>query len=219
MAKIITSDELESILKSAPGRYFFHKEEDGEVIVTFTSPITITHPGDEDLLGRLWDPKITDNEGNPLLDFSGKPRQKWSKVEAECLINGVKHIYAFGGTKSNILKSLLEKMNAEGISNQDLPGTKWSITRLGQWDWAITYLGREEKHEDKGEDDTISKIKNAIDDLKKDNPKADEGITKNEFLQTISFLAGVKPTDIIERLEELTEKGIITLKGNDIYLN
>jgi len=218
MAQIITEDELNNILKSAPGKYFFHRVEDGEVILTFTSPITITDPGEEDLLGRIWDPKVTDENGNPLLDINNQPRQKWSKVEAECLINGVKHVYSFGGKQSSSLRKLLEKMNENDITNETLPGTKWSITRVGKWDWIIQYLGREEKKQSTKSNSNIDKIRKSIEELKKDNPSASDGITKNEFLQTISFLAGIKPVDIISVWDDLVDNGIIKVDGDKIYL-
>ena len=100
MAKTLEPNMFDKILSSGPTQYFFHREEDGEVELIFTSPISVTEPGEEDLVGRVWNPPITDAQGNPLIEQfganKGNPRQPWAKVEAKCLINGVEKIYAFG---------------------------------------------------------------------------------------------------------------------------
>ena len=132
----LTNDMLKDILKESGGQYFFHKEDVGEVIVEFESPIEKFEPGDEDFAGRTWNPPVTDAQGNPMLDFSGNPREPWPKCEAKCIINGAHKYYSFGGPRSKSLTTFTEVMNREGIDNvKDLPGTKWSINRIGKWDW------------------------------------------------------------------------------------
>ena len=202
MAKVITQETLGGIIASGGGKYFFHKEEDGEVIITFMSSISITDPGDEDLAGRIWDPPVTDADGNPLLDFNGNPREKWSKVEAECKINGVEHIYSFGGEKSSSLRALGEQMNRNGITNETLVGTKWSIARLGKWNWSVKYLGKEEiPSSDKPLERNLNlenyeKVSNALQELKKSNKDVTEGVDKNQLLQTLCFMTSIKPSEI-----------------------
>ena len=129
MADILDENMLGDILKAGPTQYFFHKEEDGEVEIIFESSISITEPGNEDLVGRLWNPPVVDANGNELLDFNGNPRVPWAKVEAKVIMNGAPQIYAFGGKTSSCLRTIIQQMNANSIKNGDLPGTKWSINR------------------------------------------------------------------------------------------
>ena len=226
MAKTLNQDTLGDILNSGGGKYFFHKEEDGEVVITFTSEIQITEPGDEDLIGRIWDPPIVDADGNPLLDFNGNPREKWSKVEAEGKINGANVVYAFGGERSSSLRALIEQMNANEITNDTLPGTKWSIARLGKWNWSIKYLGKEDisssvsskKKERNIDNENFETIKTALGELVERNAKVKEGVNKNQLVQTLVFMTGVKPNIIEDMWEHLELTGLIKIDGNVIKI-
>ncbi len=174
MADILDENMLGDILKAGPTQYFFHKEEDGEVEIIFETSISITEPGNEDLVGRLWNPPVVDANGNELLDFNGNPRQPWAKVEAKVIMNGAPQIYAFGGKTSSCLRTIIQQMNANSIKNGDLPGTKWSINRTGKWNWVIQYLGKEQlKTAPTPKINTkVNEIKTILADIKGKNPSA-----------------------------------------------
>jgi hypothetical protein len=140
----VTNEMLNDILKEAGGQYFFHREDVGKIEIVFESGIARFEPGEEDFAGRLWNPPITDAQGNPILDFSGNPREPWAKFEAKAIIDGAHKYYSFGGARSKQLTAFIEAMKREDISNDQLPGTKWSIERIGRWDWTIKYLGKGE---------------------------------------------------------------------------
>ncbi len=225
MAKVISEDEFGSILSEATSKYIFHREEMGEIKLVFTSPIQITNPGDEDLVGRLWSPPVEDADGNPILEKfgpnKGNPRQPWSKVEAECTISGAPHIYSFGGKSSSSLRNMIQKMNENGIKNEDLPGTKWSINRTGPWDWTIEYLGKVETEKSASPTPQakpdLGKIKEAISDLSK-NPEWKAGKEMNTFIQTLVFMTGSKPSEIKEMMADLVGEGVIVEAGGKVKI-
>jgi len=223
MADILDEDMLGDILKSSPSQYFFHKEEDGEVEVLFETPISITEPGDEDIMGRVWNPPIVDANGNPLLDFNGEPRQPWAKVEAKVFINGAPHIYAFGGKTSSCLKAIIQQMNANSIKNSDLPGTKWSINRTGKWNWIISYIGEEalpaSTPAPTKTDNKVKVIKDALSGIKLKNPSIEDGIDKSKLIYTITFLSGLTEKDVEECWKDLIVSNVIKEVGDKVFVN
>lgn len=219
MVKTLDQDMLGDILKNSPSQYFFHREDVGEVQIVFETPISITEPGDTDLVDRVWEPPITDADGNPLIGFDGNPREPWAKVEAKVLMDGAPKIYAFGGTNSSHLRSFIAKMNAEGIKNENLPGTKWSINRTGKWDWVVEYLGKEELSAPSSPakvDESYNTIKSTIVELKNKNPDVTKGMEKNQLLQTISIMSGIK--DVAKYWDVLIKDTIIKVKDNKVFV-
>jgi len=220
MAKTVTNDMFDDILKEGGSQYFFHKEDTGEIELTFTSSINQVEPGDEDCLGRIWNPPVTDANGNPLLDFSGNVREPWAKFEAQCLINGVPHVYSFSGRKSSVLKNMIMAMKREEISNEDLPGTIWTIDRIGKWDWNIKYIGKDEG--DKTPSTSPSKEssidKNVIDALKAKKDQGEDGIKKSDILAYLSFVTHQRASDVEKLIPKLVEERVIKVTGDFIYI-
>jgi len=210
----VTNDMLNNILKEAGGQYFFHKEDVGRIEIEFESSIEKFEPGDEDFAGRTWNPPVTDAQGNPLLDFSGNPREPWAKFEAKAIINGAEKYYSFGGARSKQLTSFAEKMRAEGIDNKDLPGTKWSIDRIGRWDWDVKYLG---KGDSKSSSSSNSNIDNkVVDAIRAKKDQSVKEMTKNDFKMYIKLMTNIDVDDIWDNL--LTDKLISEKDGKVIIL-
>jgi len=217
MAKIITDDMFDDIVKSGGINFFKHSEEEGCVEVVFTTCIAEVNPGDTDLLDRVWDPPTHDANGMPLLDLNGNKKEPWSKYEAKCLIKGVPHLYSFSG---GLLKRMGVAFKQNDISNKDLPGTKWAIERIGSGKstrWTVNYIGKEdvadtqndpvqEKAKESAPSD--SSVKSLLLNYKGKNPdKAKEGISKNSIIQYIVFETELKPTEAEEELEKLIKDG------------
>ena len=221
MAEILDESMLGDILKSGQTQYFFHKEEDGEVEVVFESSISITEPGNEDLVGRVWNPPIVDANGNQLLDFNGEPRQPWAKVEAKVIMNGAPQIYAFGGKTSSCLRTMIQQMNSQGIKNDDLPGTKWSINRTGKWNWVIQYLGKEELKKTptpSPKNKVVDEIEKVIKEIVSKNPSLEDGVDKEQLVHTITFLSEIKEKQIEDNWNNLISNGIIKVIGDKVLI-
>ena len=232
MAKIVNDELFDEIISEGPTSYFKHTEEVGEVEVVFKSGIFRVDPGEEDIEGRIWNPPLVDKvTGQPYLDFNGNPRQPWTKYEARCTIDGLENIYPFNGRKSSILRAMLGVMKSNGISNSDLPGTKWTINRTGKWDWKVTYLGKEDdsssssttKEEIKIEEkinEGNEKIKDILNDYKDTKPeKMKEGIVKNSLIQMICFELDMIPADVESELKILDKNGFLSIKDNKIIID
>lgn len=217
--KELTSEMFSDILSKSDSQYFFHKEDTGEVTIVFRSGIRKVEPGEEDSAGRIWNPKLVDANGNPMLDFKGNPKEPWTKFEAEVTIDGAPNIYSFAGEKSSILRSFIMAMNKEGISNNDLPGTKWTIDRIGKWDWKIMYVGREDNSSPSNENTKLSpdieKIREAL-RVKRD--QSPEGLTENDFTSYISFVLHRKFDEVKPMISILIENKLIEKRNNLIYI-
>jgi len=221
MVKDIEDNKMfDEILANSGSQYFFHRLENGLVEVVFKSGIRKIEPGEEDSAGRIWNPKLTDPDGNPMLDRQGKIKTPWTKFEAEVAIKGVPHIYSFSGEKSSILRNFIMAMKQQEISNSELPGTRWNIERIGQWDWRIQYLGREEEEKSSpsikiATNPEIDKIKGAL-SIKKDISPT--GVPKNDFLIYLSTVTHKKPNEVSKLIPDLIKQGIIKEEGNLIHI-
>ena len=200
-------NELDKILAESPAQYFFHKEENGEVTVVFTSGIRKVDPGNEDSVGRMWNPKTIDDKG--------QVKEPWSKFEATVMMDGVPFVYSFGGKGGSLLIKFVSAMKYNGISNADLPGTKWSINRASKWDWVMKYLGREAVTIG----DTLVLFKTALKAVKEKNaPVAMSGFNKADIISSVCFLTKKKPQEINDIWSQLLLEEVISEKDGKIFI-
>jgi len=228
MAKIINDELFDEILSEGPTSYFRHTEDKGEVEIVFKSGIAKVEPGEEDLEGREWNPPIVDKvTGQPYLDFKGNPREPWAKFEARALIDGIESIYPFNGRNSSVLRAMLGAMRANKFGNSDLPGTKWSINRLGKWDWKIEFLGHDDEDTSSSSSpkpETVEvkendKIKEALTDYKLDKPeKVKEGIPKNSLIHMLCFELDMTPVEVEDELKKLDKSGFLSMTDNKVVI-
>ena len=221
--KVVTNDMFDDILKEGGSQYFFHKEETGEITLIFTSGIQQVEPGDEDCIGRIWNPPVTDANGNPLLDWNGNVREPWAKFEAQCTIGGVPHVYSFSGRKSSVLKNMIMAMKMEEISNDDLPGTKWTIDRIGKWDWVIKLLGREDDVASsplpKKEDTKKSKINpTIIEALKVKKDQTAGGVPKGDLFAYLSLVSHMKADELEKEWQSFIDANLIKEKEGKVFI-
>ena len=217
MGKIIKEDMFDDILASGPKQYFFQKEEDGEVTIIFESPIQVTDPGDEDIVGRVWNPPVVDANGNPMLNFNGQPRQPWSKVEAEANVKGTPMIYSFGGKESGLFRAWISALRANEIKNEELPGTKWTSMKVGKWNWTIRYVGKEDitsTPTQTGSD--ISGVKKVLTELKVKNPMVTKGVDKKNLVKTAALLSGKSQEEIESMWYKLISEHVIIEKDGKV---
>jgi len=218
-AKIIKEDMMDEILASGPRQYFFQKEEDGDVTIVFTSPISLTEPGDEDVSGRIWNPPVVDANGNPILNRDGTPREPWTKVEAEATVKGSPMIYSFGGKETGLFRAWLAALKANEIRNENLPGTKWTCMKSGKWNWSIKYIGQE----DISSSPVIPKIdtkdlKDTLIELKSKNPTISKGVDKKQLIKTLAILTGKSQVEIEDCWSSLISENVITEKNGKILV-
>jgi len=227
MAKIITNDMFDDIVKSGGINFFKHTEEEGLVQIVFTTGIAEVKPGDTDLLDRVWEPPTHDANGMPLLDLNGNKKEPWSKYEAKCLIKGVPHLYSFS---AGLLRQMGIAFKQNDLSNANLPGTKWNIERIGSGKstrWTVKYVGKEDvadvqedpvQEKAKESDTSDSNVQTLLEKYKKEYPnKAKEGISKNSIIQYIVFETELKPTEAEEELTKLVTSGFAKEDSGKIY--
>jgi len=201
MVKKLTSDDWDKIQKEAPSRYFIQSVEDGTLRVTFDSEIVSVEKGDEDLLGNIW-------------------QNDWTKNEAKVFIKSEPKIYSLGGQGWSFMRQFISVCKENGLTPDDIPGSVFDITKTGDWEQEIKYVGTSDEiksdskspieiDEDKKRDiiDTIKEIKINSPDLLKG------GIKKPDFLKMILIRGKVKTKDTEKLLPELESDGV--LKVND----
>jgi len=211
----VDNELLDQILKDSGGNYYYHKE--GTVILIFESGISKVEPGEEDSVGRIWNPPLADKQGNPILDFQGNPKEPWAKFEARVIIDGVSRVYGFSGVKSSILKNFVMAMKRENISNDKLPGTKWSIERVGRWDWNIKYLGRE--GDKKSSSSKATKIdQKIIDALKVKKDQSPNGLSKSDVVGFLALVTTKKTFEIEAIWKSLIDSKLIQEKDNKVFI-
>ena len=218
-AKLISEDMMDEILASGPKQYFFQKEEDGEVTIIFTSDIHIVEPGETDVLGRIWTPPTADANGNPILDRNGKPRQPWTKVEAEATVKGSPVIYAFGSREGILLKAWIAAIRENEIKKGEFAGTKWTCMKSGKWNWIIKYEGREDvsSPSPKTNIDT-SGVSKTLSDLKVKNKDVSKGVDKIQLIKTLAILTGKTQKELEEMWPLLIKQNVIGEKDGKVLV-
>jgi len=221
---------FKEILSKSQSQYFFHKDDTGRIELVFETTICKIDPGEEDLAGRIWDPKLTDADGNPRLDKNGNPIEPWTTYQAKVNITKAANatdigpkVYSFGGERSPQLREFIKAVVNMGFSSKDLPGTKWEIEKIGQWDWDVKYVGKEESNPpakptesiDKNIDVDFDKIKSAL-AVKKD--QGNNGITKDNLLVYLSFVLNKKSEEIEKILPDLLSRNLVKLENGLYYI-
>lgn len=213
MAKEVTNDMFDKLLEESGSQLFFHKE--GKVTLVFKSPIKKTNPGETDIMGRIWNPPLTDANGNPVLDRNNQPRQPWAKFEAEVLMDGMTKVYSFGGPKTSLLTNFAAAMKREDVDNKNLPGTKWSIEKIGKWDWMIKYLGTEDKPSTPSPN-VDPKIVDAL-HAKKDQSSG--GLDKGSIVAYLAFVTGISASEVETKIiPSLTSGGYLKLVSGKYFI-
>lgn len=239
MAKILNDLGLKQVLEELGGSATFYQkekakardeekplyEEDGSILSTFTSGIGQIEPGEEDLLGKIWNPPIKDKDGNPLLDKSGKPKRAWDKFEVKAIIKGQEKLYGLGGNNSGQLRGVLTEMVKNNIKSDELPGTQWKIKSLGSYKWDVTYLGKVElpKEAKKTNEETKKpngvsvkeneriKVLQAVNQVKEKSPFSQKlaGIGKADFINAVAFFSELDEKKVVSVWQEVLGEEII----------
>jgi len=191
MAKILTKEVWKQYFKY-PRRYV-QREEDGEKIVLFKTPIYRIEPGEEDLSGYKW-------EGD------------WVKHEAEVIIDGERWIYSLGGEKSPLLRSLYDALARANIEPEEIANKKFKIKREGN---RYTVELIKEESEERQLSPVVQQIKDIIEAIKKENRYFfSTYLPESEFVTAIAIksqlLGSPLSKEVIEKsLIELQSAGII----------
>jgi len=191
MAKVLTKEVWKQYFKY-PRRYV-QREEDGEKIVLFKTPIYRIEPGEEDLSGYKW-------EGD------------WVKHEAEVIIDGERWIYSLGGEKSPLLRSLYDALARANIEPEEIANKKFKIKREGN---RYTVELIKEESEEKQLSPVVQQIKDIIVAIKKENRYFfSTYLPESEFVTAIAIksqlLGSPLSKEVIEKsLIELQSAGII----------
>lgn len=243
MAKILNDQMLKDILEElGDSAYFYQKEkgkerkeekefydENGSVVVTFISALHQVPPGDNDILGKPWHPKVKDNDGNPLLDRSGKPKKAWDKFEIKALIKGQEKVYGLGSSFGAQLRGTLTEMVKNNLKSEDLPGTQWKFKSLPNWKWDVTYIGKVElPKENKKSTETPKKangvpikdkVIQGVNQVKEKSSFSQKlaGIGKADFINATSFFSEIDEKRINSMWQEILDSGIIKEEGNKIF--
>jgi hypothetical protein len=208
MVKRLTMDDWDNIQKQQPSRYYVQSIEDGPVDVEFDSEIVCVDQGDEDFLGNVWD-------------------KEWSKNEAKVFIDGDPKIYSLGGTGWSFITQFISVCKKNGLTPEDIPGSVFRITKTGDWEQEIEYIGRaseggkiEKKEKELGIDDNkVKEIKETLSDLKENSPDILKGGFKEaDFVKVITIRSNLKSRDVKKLIPELEKQDIINTKDDRIFV-
>lgn len=227
MAKILTDDDVDSILKARKSfgkkknyvRYYKLTEDDGEVIIKFDSPINRIEMGDKDLIGNEW------------------PYDS-PKNEAMAFIDDKKILWNFGGPRSPNLATFLTALKKKEIPIDEMPGSIWKASRIGKYKYQYEFVGmdeedleedkKEEKPKKKGKskkkgkkdgDVEVNKAIKAIKSLKKDNPEFVEGMKVSGLITAITIQTDLNKDDVEGIIKELEKREIISVDDGTVDLS
>ena len=194
MAKKVSEKTWNEIQKNSAGDYFILDEDSGKVEVEMLSEHYLVESGEKDLAGRIWD-------------------KEWPKNEIKALVDQETKIMSLGWTTGAFLRKLIAVCKKNGIGPDDLPGTQWTMEKVGQYDYNIHYVGRGEgKVPDKKDEpvgsDEYKAIVETIESLK-DEPELAEGKDKSSFLAIVGLKAQMPKADVEKEFESLVSNNVI----------
>lgn len=206
MAKKLTAADWDDIQANRPARRYILSIEDGTVRVVFDSELISTEPGEEDMLGYVWEPKS---------------EKKWTKVEAKARVNGEPKVFSMGGVGFSFCGDFISLCKANGITPDKVPGSVFDITKTGDWTQEIKYVGREDTIDDKTtipiSEDIVKDIKETLADLKENSPDILKTVTaKSELIKILAIRSRNKPTEIERALPEIVKAGILKLEDDRV---
>lgn len=192
MAKKVNEDTWDEIQKNSAGDYFILDEDSGKIEVEALSEHYLVETGDKDLAGRIWD-------------------KEWPKNEMKALVDQETKIFSLGWSTGALLRKFIARCKKNGIGPDDLPGTKWSMEKTGEYDYDIRYLGKSDTKKPKGPEmsDDYDKVKTTIESLK-DEPELAEGKTKDSFLVIVGLKAQIPKSDVEKQFEDLVKNNVIS---------
>ena len=239
--KYLTEEDLKAVVEEASsGIYVYQKEkekelkerqylyeEDGSMVVHVLSPIAQVQPGEEDIIGRKWRPKLTDKDGNPILSkFNGQPLKAWEKYEVKALIKGKELVYGLGGKNTVLFRAFCTEMLKNDIKSNDLTGTKWKIKCIDmkKYTWSVDFLGKFDLPKSNGngkvKDTNLQKVKEALDGIKKDNfARILAGIGKEDLIGAIGFKTQLKEKEVLVVWKQLVDEGILKEDSGKVFFN
>ena len=201
MVKKLTIDDWDEIQKSAPSRYYILSEADGTVRITFNTELVVVEQDDEDLLGNRW-------------------TKDWKKLEAGVLIDGESKIFSFGGVGWSFGNKIIKLLKKEGIRPEDVPGCVFDITKTGDFEYEVKFIGKEGSTTPKTvelKDDKLGEIRNVIIDIKTNAKDTLKNVDKKaDLLKLIYIRSKLKPSVIEPYLPKLEEEGLIMVDGDKI---
>jgi len=192
MAKKVNEKTWDEIQKNSAGDYFILDEDKGKIEVEMLSEHYLVETGDKDLAGRLWD-------------------KEWPKNEIKALVDQETKIFSLGWTTGALLRKFIAICKKNGISPDDLPGTKWTMEKTGEYEYSIQYKGKDSSSTKSSEpvDDEYQKVKDTIIGLK-DEPELAEGKSKDSFLAIVGLKAQIPKADVIKQFEKLVSDNVVS---------
>jgi len=193
MAKKVNESTWDEIQKNSAGDYFILDEDKGKVNVEMLSEHYFVETGDKDLAGRVWD-------------------KEWPKNEIKALVDEETKIFSLGWTTGALLRKFIAQCKKNGITPDDLPGTKWTMEKTGEYEYDIQFLGKSDSTSAKKPKETGSdeyrKVKETIESLK-DEPELAEGKTKDSFLAIVGLKAHMPKADVQKQFDDLVSNDVI----------
>lgn len=208
--KKLTAKDWDVIQKNRPARRYIQSVEEGTVRVVFDSELVQVEPGEEDLLGFVWEPK---------------GEKKWTKVEAKVTINGEPKIYSLGGLEFSFIGDFISCCRQNDLQPDNIVGAVFDITKTGDWTQEIKFIGKSDKvsNLDKPLINITENLKrdaiDAINNLKENSPDlAKVGFSINDFLKVLSIRANIKTDEGKNLLPELEKDNLITIVDGKVTL-